>query len=163
MQLRTALLVPLALLAAGCTPRQPPPAPRPTIFIPASPADDAGARAERARVAWEEGIALGRQSRWAEAADAYRRATEAHPEEVRYHMALSEALLQGGREWEAADALLAGIRAEEALPQPNHRVLAVDYERLIRMLNRLNRLDEARAARARQDHHRRMRDAAPPR
>jgi hypothetical protein len=39
----------------------------------------------------------------------------------------------------------------------------VDYERLIRLLTRLNRLDEARTARARQEHHRRLRDAAPPR
>lgn len=162
MQVRTALLVPLVALAA-CTPRQPPPAPRPTIFIPAAPVDDAAARAERAETAWAEGIAFARQSRWAEASEAYRRAVDAHPAEVRYHMALADALLQGGREWEAADALLAGIRAEEALPSPNHRVLAVDYDRLIRLLTRLNRLDEARNARARQEHHRRMRDAAPPR
>ncbi|HEY7767619.1 MAG TPA: hypothetical protein VIB55_05525, partial [Longimicrobium sp.] len=105
----------------------------------------------------------GRQARWAEASEAYRRAAELDPGEVRYHMALADALLQGGREWESADALMAGIRAEEAKLNPNHRVLGVDYERLIRLLTRLNRLDEARTARERQEHHRRLRDAAPPR
>jgi tetratricopeptide (TPR) repeat protein len=163
MQVRTLLLVPLIALAAACTPRQPPPRPRPTIFIPATPVNDAAARMEQARVSWEEGVSLGRQARWGEASEAYRRAAELDPAEVRYHMALADALLQGGREWESADALMAGIRAEEAKANPNHRVLGVDYERLIRLLTRLNRLDEARAARARQEHHRRLRDAAPPR
>ena len=114
MQVRTLLLVPLIALAAACTPRQPPapaPAPRPTIFIPATPVDDSAARMERARVSWEEGVTLGRQARWAEASDADRRAVELDPGEVRYHMALADALLQGGREWESADALMAGIRA----------------------------------------------------
>jgi thioredoxin-like negative regulator of GroEL len=162
MQVRTVLLIPLIAFAVGCTPRQPP-APRPTIFIPATPVDDRAASMERARVSWEEGVTLGRQARWAEASEAYRRAAELDPGEVRYHMALADALLQGGREWESADALMAGIRAEEAKTNPNHRVLGVDYERLIRLLTRLNRLDEARTARARQEHHRRLRDAAPPR
>jgi predicted Zn-dependent protease len=163
MQVRTVLLVPLIALAVGCTPRQPPPRPRPTIFIPATPVEDNTEKASRAQVSWEQGIVLGRQARWAEASEAYRRAAELDPGEVRYHMALADALLQGGREWESADALMAGIRAEEAKANPNHRVLGVDYERLIRLLTRLNRLDEARTARARQEHHRRLRDAAPPR
>jgi predicted Zn-dependent protease len=163
MQVRTLLLVPLVAFAVGCTPRQPPPRPRPTIFIPAAPVEDNAEMASRALMSWEEGVVLGRQARWGEAAEAYRRAVELNPAEVRYHMALADALLQGGREWESADALMSGIRAEEAKPNPNHRVLGVDYERLIRLLTRLNRLDEARTARARQEHHRRLRDAAPPR
>ena len=47
-------------------------------------------------------------------------------------------------------------------PNPNHRVLAVDYDRLIAMLTRLNRLDEARSAQERQAFHRRLRDAEVP-
>jgi predicted Zn-dependent protease len=117
---------------------------------------------QRARRLFDEGVSLGRQSRWSEAADRYRLAIEAVPNEVRYHMALADALLSGGRDWEAADALQAGIRVEEAGPNPNHRVLAVDYERLIGLLTRLNRMDEARQAAERQARHRRLRDAAVP-
>lgn len=163
MQVRTTVLIPLLALAA-CTTRQPPPAPAPAP-VPApvvTPEAEAFARSMRAEAAFEQGIALGRQNRWNEAADAYRVSIAQMPTEPRFHLALAEALLQGGREWESADALAAGIRAEEALPAPNHRVLAVDYERLIRLLTRLNRLDEARAAQDRQNQHRRARDQAPP-
>jgi tetratricopeptide (TPR) repeat protein len=164
MQVRSILLVVAPLLLAACYPRQPvappplpPPPPPPPVVDPAA---EAVARMQRARRAYDEGVRLGRQSRWAEAADRYRLAVEAVPNEVRYHLALSDALLAQGREWEAADALQAGIRVEEEGPNPNHRVLAVDYERLIRLLTRLNRLDEAREAAARQARHRRLRDAA---
>ncbi|WP_420128955.1 hypothetical protein [Longimicrobium sp.] len=165
MQVRSILLafVPLALVA--CYPRQPvapPPAPLPPPPVAVSPAEEAVQRMQRARRLFDEGVSLGRQSRWSEAADRYRLAIEAVPNEVRYHMALADALLSQGRDWEAADALQAGIRVEEAGPDPNHRVLAVDYERLIGLLNRLNRLDEARQAAERQDRHRRLRDAAVP-
>lgn len=166
MQVRSIFPVLAALALAACTPRQPvappplPPPPPPPVAV--DPAAEAVARMQRAQRAYDEGIRLGRQSRWAEAADRYRLAIEAVPNDVRYHMALSDALLAMGREWEAADALQAGIRAEENGPNPNHRVLAVDYERLIRLLTRLNRLDEARDATARQAQHRRLRDAAVP-
>ena len=166
MQVRRALLVLAPLAMAACYPRQPftpppaPPPPPPPAAV--SPAEEAVSRLERARRAFDEGVRLGRQSRWAEAAERYRIAADAVPDEPRYHMALSDALLAQGREWDAADALHAGIRAEEATPRPNHRVLAVDYERLIRLLTRLNRLDEARRAVERQAYHRRMRDAAVP-
>lgn len=166
MQVRSILLVLAPLALAACYPRQPvappplPPPPPPPAAV--DPAAEALARMQRAQRAYDEGIRLGRQSRWAEAADRYRLAVESVPNEVRYHMALSDALLHQGREWEAADALLAGIRAEEGGPNPNHRVLAVDYDRLIRLLTRLNRLDEARDATARQAQHRRLRDAAVP-
>jgi tetratricopeptide (TPR) repeat protein len=166
MQVRSILLVLAPLALAACYPRQPvapPPAPLPPP-PPAtlSPAEEAVLRMQRARRAYDEGVRLGRQSRWADAADRYRLAVESMPNEVRYHMALSDALLALGREWEAADALQAGIRVEEAGPNPNHRVLAVDYERLIGLLTRLNRLDEAREAAAHQARHRRLRDAAVP-
>lgn len=166
MQVRSILFVLAPLMLAACYPRQPvappplpPPPPPPPVVDPAA---EAVARMQRARRAYEEGVHLGRQSRWAEAADRYRLAVEAVPNEVRYHLALSDALLAQGREWEAADALQAAIRVEEEGPNPNHRVLAVDYERLIRLLTRLNRLDEAREAAARQAQHRRLRDAAVP-
>jgi tetratricopeptide (TPR) repeat protein len=165
MQVRSILFVLAPLALAACYPRQPvapPPAPPPPPVAVADPAAEAVARMQRARRLFDEGVQLGRQSRWAEAADRYRLAVEAVPNEVRYHMALAEALLSQGREWEAADALQAGIRVEEASPNPNHRVLAVDYERLIGLLTRLNRLDEARQAAERQARHRRMRDAAVP-
>ncbi|HEX8391539.1 MAG TPA: tetratricopeptide repeat protein [Longimicrobium sp.] len=165
MQVRTALLFSVLALGA-CTPRQPPPRPAPAPPPPpvaVTPEEEAAAVRRRAETAFDRGISLARQSRWGEAAEAYRQSTELQPREPRYHMALAEALLQGGREGEAADALQAGIRAEEALPRPNHRVLAVDYERLIRLLTRLNRLDEARVAQDRQNQHRRARDQAPPR
>jgi tetratricopeptide (TPR) repeat protein len=164
MQVRSILFVLVPLALAACYPRQPvappplPPPPPPPIV--ADPAAEAVARMQRAQRAYDEGVRLGRQSRWAEAADRYRLAVETVPNEVKYHLALSDALLAQGREWEAADALQAGIRAEENGPNPNHRVLAVDYERLIRLLTRLNRLDEAREAATRQAQHRRLRDAA---
>jgi tetratricopeptide (TPR) repeat protein len=165
MQVRSFLLVLAPLALAACYPRQPvapPPAPPPPPAATISPAEEAVQRMQRARRAFDEGVRLGRQSRWADAADRYRLAVESMPNEVRYHLALSDALLSMGREWEAADALLAGIRVEENGPNPNHRVLAVDYERLIALLTRLNRLDEAREAAAQQARHRRMRDAAVP-
>jgi tetratricopeptide (TPR) repeat protein len=166
MQARRFLLALLPLALAACYPRQPvapPPAPPPPPAAPTLTAEQA-ARAQRARAErfFDEGVSLGRQSRWAEAADRYRLAAEAYPDEPRYPMALSNALLAQGREWEAADALQAAIRVEESSATPNHRVLAVDYERLIGMLNRLNRLDEARTAQERQARHRRMRDAEVP-
>jgi tetratricopeptide (TPR) repeat protein len=167
MQARSIFLILVPLALAACYPRQPvappplPPPPPPPAAV--DPAAEAVARMQRGQRAYDEGVRLGRQSRWAEAADRYRLAVESVPGEVRYHMALSSALLSMGREWEAADALQAGIRAEENGPNPNHRVLAVDYERLIAMLTRLNRLDEARDAAARQAQHRRLRDAAVPR
>ena len=166
MQVRSILLVLAPLALAACYPRQPvapPPArlpPPPPAAI--SPAEEAVQRMQRARRAYDEGVRLGRQSRWADAVDRYRLAVESMPNEVRYHLALSDALLALGREWEAADALQAGIRVEEQGPNPNHRVLAVDYERLIALLTRLNRLDEARQAAANQARHRRLRDAAVP-
>ena len=165
MQVRSILLALAPLAVAACYPRQPvapPPAPPPPPPVVVSPAEEAVARLQRAQRAYDEGVRLGRQSRWAEAADRYRLAAESMPGEARYHMALSSALLAQGREWEAADALQAGIRAEEQGPNPNHRVLAVDYDRLIRLLTRLNRLDEARQASDAQARHRRLRDAAVP-
>lgn len=165
MQVRSILLVLAPLAVAACYPRQPvapPPAPLPPPPAAISPAEEAVQRMQRGRRLYDEGVRLGRQSRWAEAADRYRLAIDAIPNEVRYHLALSDALLALGREWEAADALQAGIRVEEARPTPNHRVLAVDYERLIGLLTRLNRLDETREAAAQQARHRRLRDAAVP-
>jgi tetratricopeptide (TPR) repeat protein len=165
MQARRSVLALLPLALAACYPRQPvapPPAP-PVIFIPATPpADDAQTRRTRAERFFEEGVSLGRQSRWDEAAERYRLASEANPDDSRYPMALSQALSAQGREWEAADALQTAIRLDENAPNPNHRVLAVDYDRLIAMLTRLNRLDEAREAQQRQAQHRRMRDAEVP-
>ncbi len=117
----------------------------------------------RAQRLWEEGTTMGRQGRWPQAERSYREAAGLRPDSAVYHMALANALLQQFRYNEAADALLAGIRAEEAEPRPNHRVIAVDYERLIQTLERANRLDEARTARERQRLHRMLRDTAPPR
>ena len=165
------LLTALALLlaATACAPRKPvvapPPLPAPA---PPPPPPPSAEEVNRARVAeaqrwWQEGVAAGRQGRWYDAERLYRQAVSARPGLPTYHMALASALLQLGRDNDAATAMLAGIRAEEALPQPNHRVLAVDYERLIQLLERAGRLDEARTARERQRFHRMMRDAAPPR
>ena len=167
MQARRFFLALLPLALAACYPRQPvapppapPPPPPPAPAV--SPEEEARARARRAERFFEEGVSLGRQSRWSEAADRYRLAAEANPDEARYPMALSNAMLAQGREWEAADALQAAIQVEERSRAPNHRVLAVDYDRLIALLTRLNRLDEARTAQERQAQHRRMRDAAVP-
>ena len=166
MQARSVSPVLLALSLAACYPRQPvapPPAPPPPPSAPTLTAEQLAAqRRQRATRFFEEGVALGRQSRWSEAADRYRLAAQADPTDPRYPMALADAMLAQGREWEAADALQDAIRVQEDGPSPNHRVLAVDYERLIRLLTRLNRLDEARQAEARQAHHRRMRDAQVP-
>jgi tetratricopeptide (TPR) repeat protein len=166
MQARRFFLALLPLALAACYPRQPvapPPAPPPPPAAPTITAEEAARlRRQRAERFFDEGVSLGRQSRWAEAADRYRLAAEANPDDPRYPLALAEALLSQGREWEAADALLAGIRVEEARANPNHRVLAVDYERLIRLLTRLNRLDEARLAQEQQSYHRRLRDANTP-
>lgn len=165
MQVRRFFLALLPLALAACYPRQPvapPPAPLPPPAPVVTPEEGTRAEARRAERLFEEGVSLGRQSRWDEAADRYRLAAEADPDEPRYLMALSNALLSGGREWEAADALQAAIRLEELAPEPNHRVIAVDYDRLIALFSRLNRLDEARTAQVRQAEHRRMRDAAVP-
>jgi tetratricopeptide (TPR) repeat protein len=153
-----------SLVLAGCQPRQPV-APPPPAPVPAPPPVDpvAGERERDAEAhrSWEEGTALGRQGRWGEAEVRYRRAAALRPDSATYHLALADALLQQGKEDGGADALLAGIRVEERKQPPNHRVLAVDYERLIQLLTRLNRLDEARTARERQRFHRMMRDASP--
>jgi tetratricopeptide (TPR) repeat protein len=152
-----AVLLPLG----ACQPR-PPELPAPVLAPveePVSPEETLMARLQRARLLFDEGVALSRQSRWWEAAERYRRAAEADPHEPRYPVALSGALAALGRDSEAADALAAAIRIEEGAARPNHRVLYVDYERLIRWLERAGRLDEARAARLRQEHHRRHRDS----
>ena len=163
MQSRSIVLALVPVALAACYPRQPvapPPAPPPPAVLHIAASDEAAE--QRAERFFDEGVSLGRQSRWAEAADRYRLAAEADPEDARYPLALSNALLNQGREWEAADALQAAIRIEETSAAPNHRVLAVDYDRLIALLRRLNRLDEARAAEQRQAEHRRLRDAAVP-
>ncbi|HEX8359389.1 MAG TPA: tetratricopeptide repeat protein [Longimicrobium sp.] len=158
MKIRASILV---LALAACTPPPPPrplppPLPPPVMMSP----EDAERNAEmEARRSWEEATALGRQGRWTEAEARLRRAVQQRPSESRYHLALSNALVQQGRESEAADALWAGIRAQEAVQSPNHRVLVVDYERLIELLNRVGRSGDAQQARARQAEHRRLRDA----
>jgi thioredoxin-like negative regulator of GroEL len=162
------LAVPLLLAPAACTPRRPvvvvpPPPPPPPPEPEITPEEEAAAKVASARRAWEQGTEAGRQGRLSDAERLYRQATVLQPDTPVYHMALASVLLQQERWSEGADEMLAGIRAEEALPNPNHRVLAVDYERLIQLLDRLGRLDEARTARERQRFHRTMRDAAPPR
>jgi Flp pilus assembly protein TadD len=159
MHHRALALAPLLVLAA-CQPRQPPPAtgPAPAVQV-TSPDEGLLQRLERARRHFDEGVALGRQSRWTEAAERYRLAAEADPRDPRYPLALADALASLRRDGDAADALAAAIRIEEGAARPNHRVLYVDYERLIRWLEQAGRLDEARSARQRQEHHRRMRDA----
>jgi tetratricopeptide (TPR) repeat protein len=158
----------LFLALPGCGPRRPvvaPPPPAPAPPPPPAPTAEelASVNAAQAESYWNQGIQAGRAGRWYDAERLYRQAATAQPSLPRYHMALAAALLQLGRDSDAATAMLAGIRAEEALPQPNHRVLSVDYERLIQLLERTGRLDEARTARERQRFHRMMRDAAPPR
>lgn len=153
----------LALALAGCVPRPvvlppPPPPPAPVVV----PEETEGDRVERASRLWNDGTMLGRQGRWAQAERAYREAVTLSPDSATYQMALATALLQQQRDSEAADALQAAIRLEEAAPSPNHTVLAVEYEQLIQILERVNRLDEARAARERQRLHRMLRDAQPP-
>jgi cytochrome c-type biogenesis protein CcmH/NrfG len=164
MKLAGSLLVAVLVLAA-CVPRPvvlPPPPPPPLPPPPPPPVETEAERADRAHQVWSSGATLGRQGRWFQAERAYREAIELEPDSVGYRMSLSTALLQQQRDSEAADALLAAIQLEEAEPSPNHRVLAVDYERLIQILERVNRLDEARTARERQRLHRMLRDAQPP-
>ncbi|HYH83563.1 MAG TPA: tetratricopeptide repeat protein [Longimicrobium sp.] len=151
------------LAVAACTPPPPPPPIPPPLPPPTLTAEEIAAeQTARAQRLWEEGTALGRQGRWVQAERSYREAATLRPDSSRYHMALASALLQQGRESAAADAMLAAIRVDEADPSPNHRVLAVDYERLVQTLDRANRFDEARTARERQRLHRMLRDAAPP-
>ena len=162
MKLAGSLLVALLALSA-CVPRPvvlppPPPPPPPPPVVEETEAD----RSARAQELWTSGTMLGRQGRWAQAERAYRDAVALQPDSEGYQLALTTALLQEQRDSEAADVLLGAIRLEEAAPSPNHRVLAVDYERLIQILERVDRLDEARAARDRQRLHRMLRDAQPP-
>lgn len=155
------IVVPLLMLAA-CMPRPvvaPPPPPPPPP--PAAPAETDAERIARGHRSWLEGTQLGRQGRWVQAERLYRDAIALSPDSATYHFALATALLQQLRDTEAADAMLAAIRLEEAVPSPNHAVLAVEYEQLIQVLERVNRLDEARRARERQRLHRMLRDARP--
>jgi tetratricopeptide (TPR) repeat protein len=160
MTIRGRISLVFAVMALGaCTPRPvvlPPPPPPPAPVQ--TPEEIAAERAARARQLWNEGTQLGRQGRWAQAERAYREAATLQPDSATYQMALSTALLQMGRDSEAADALLAAIRIEEAAQPVNHAVIAVDYERAIQILERVGRLDEARTARDRQRFHRMMRD-----
>jgi tetratricopeptide (TPR) repeat protein len=158
-------VVAAAWVLAACAPRRPmTPAPAPAPPPPVeAPVEADAARTARAQRAWEQGTAMGRQGRWVDAETHYRQAAAARPDSSVYHMALANALLQQGKRDAAADAMLAAIRIDERKSPPNHRVLAVDYERLIGLLESLNRLDEARAARERQRFHRMMRDTATPR
>jgi tetratricopeptide (TPR) repeat protein len=153
--------IPVAAALAGCQPRVPlAPAPLPEpVVIGSAPEEGLIAGMERARRLFDEGVLLGRQSRWGEAAERYRLAAAADPADARYPLALADALVAQGRDSEGADALAAAIRIEEGAQRPNHRVLYIDYDRLVRLLTRANRLDEARSARDRQEYHRRMRDA----
>ena len=158
----TAVLLTLATFA--CTPPPPPPPPAPLPPPPPVVVEETDAeKTARAQRLWDEGTTLGRQGRWGQAERSYREAATLRPDSAVYHMALANALLQQFRYSEAADALIAGIRAQEAEQPVNHRVIAVDYERLIQALERANRLDEARTARERQRLHRMLRDTAPPR
>jgi tetratricopeptide (TPR) repeat protein len=160
---RSTLLVALLALAA-CVPRPvvvPPPLPPPPP-PPPPPVETEVDRTARAQQLWMSGTTFGQQGRWAQAERAYREAIALRPDSAGYQLALATSLLQQQRDSEAADVLLGAIRLEEAAPSPNHRVLAVDYERLIQILERVNRLDEARTARERQRLHRMLRDAQPP-
>jgi len=165
MKLAGSLLVALLALSA-CVPRPVvlPPAPPPLPPPPPPPVveETEADKAARAQQLWTTGTGLGQQGRWAQAERAYREAVALSPDSVSYQLALTTALLQQQRDNEAADVLLGAIRLEEAASSPNHRVLAVDYERLIQILERVNRLDEARTARERQRLHRMLRDAQPP-
>jgi len=163
MKLAGSLLAAVLVLAA-CVPRPvvAPPPPPPLPPPPPPPVETEAERAVRAQQLWTSGVALGRQGRWFEAERAYREAVELSPDSAGYRHSLATALLQQQRYSQAADVLLAAIQLEEAGPSPNHRVLAVDYERLIQILERVNRLDEARTARERQRLHRMLRDAQPP-
>lgn len=160
---RRGWLVAVGAVSGACQPRAPlapAPLPEPVVIEAAAPEEDLVMGMERARRLFEEGVLLGRQSRWSEAAERYRLAASADPADARYPLALADALVAQGRDGDAADALAAAIRIDEGAPRPNHRVLYIDYERLVRLLTRANRHEDARAARDRQEHHRRMRDAA---
>ncbi|HEX8244807.1 MAG TPA: hypothetical protein VF541_14970, partial [Longimicrobium sp.] len=137
----------------------PPPPPPPPPAPVQTPEEIAAERTARAARLWNEGIQFGRTGRWFQAERSYREAASLQPDSAKYPMAQAGALLQMGRDAEAADALRAAIRLEEAATPVNHAVLAVDYERLIQVLERVGRLDEARTARERQRFHRMMRDA----
>jgi thioredoxin-like negative regulator of GroEL len=161
MRTRTTACV-LALLAlAACNPPPPaPPAPAPLPAAPPPTAEEVERAAEaQARRSWEQATTLGRQGRWREAETLLRTAVQQRPSNPTYHLALADALVQQGRDSEAADALLAGIRVQEAVPRPNHRVLVVDYERVVELLTRVGRAGAAQQARARQAEHRRLRDS----
>jgi tetratricopeptide (TPR) repeat protein len=157
------LLLVFLLALAACVPPPvvvpPPPPPPPPPPVVVETEADVSARAQQL---WTSGTALGRQGRWVQAERAYREAIALRPDSVGYQLSLATALLQQLRDSEAADVLLGAIGLQEAAPTPNHRLLAVDYERVIQILERVNRLDEARLARERQRLHRMLRDAAPP-
>lgn len=159
--MRRLSLVLSVVAVAACQPPRPvvlPPPPPP----PAPSAEEAAAeRAASAGRLWQEGTALGRQGRWAQAEQSYRQAVALEPDSAKYPLAQAGALLQLGRDGDAANALQAAIRIEEAQNPVNHALVAVDYERLIQVLERVGRLDEARTARERQRFHRMMRDASP--
>jgi tetratricopeptide (TPR) repeat protein len=162
MYRRNLSLMLLSLSLAGCMPRPvvlppPPPPPAPTRTAEEIEAE----RTSQAAGLWETGTAYGRMGRWAQAERAYRDAVALRPDSVRYQLALANALLQQQRDSEAADVLLGAIRLEAAAPSPNHALIAVDYERVIQILERDNRMDEARQARERQRFHRMMRAAQP--
>lgn len=168
MSLRSKLhvaVLALALLPA-CTPRRPVVLPPPPPPPPAEPVlTDAQLEMQKdldAHRLWQEGTAYGRRGDWRQAEASFRGAASTRPDSATYHQALATALLQQGKTWEAADAMQLAIRAAEARRPVNHRVLAVDYDRLIQLLDRLNRLDEARVARDRQRFHRMMRDSQQP-
>ncbi|MBV9108831.1 MAG: hypothetical protein JO306_05465 [Gemmatimonadetes bacterium] len=157
---RLSILLSVLALAA-CQP------PRPVVLPPPPPPPAPSAQevavehAASANQLWEEGTALGRQGQWARAEQSYRQAVALEPDSAKYPLAQAGALLQLGRDSDAANALQAAIRIEEAQNPVNHALVAVDYERLIQVLERVGRLDEARTARERQRFHRMMRDAAP--
>lgn len=163
MRTRVTILALAAAAMGACTP--PPPAPPAPAPLPAAPPPSAEeverAAEEQARRSWEQATAFGRQGRWRDAEMLLRTAIRQRPSNPTYHLALANALVQQSRDSEAADALWAGIRAQEAVPSPNHRVLVVDYDRLVELLTRVGRAGDAQQARARQAEHRRLRDAAP--
>ena len=165
MMIRRRISLALFALSLGaCTPRPvvlPPPPPPPPPAPVQTPEEIEAARVARVRRLWEEGIQFGREGRWFQAERSYREAAALQPDSAKYPMAQAGALLQMGRDAEAADAMAAAIRLAEAATPVNHTVLAVDYERLIQVLERVGRLDEARTARDRQRFHRMMRDAQP--
>lgn len=155
-----ALVLALLGLAACSQARTPPPAPPPGA-LPDSATSARAAEAE-ARRWFDEGVLMGRQSRWTEAEQRYRRAIAARGTEPTYRFALASALLAQNRVSEAADAFQAGIDLEEKAPNPDHALLAEEYERLIQILTRLGQQDRIAVARDRQRYHRELRDVLPP-